>query len=389
MNKLWFHLGVVSSLAVLTTSCGGDGDKQATPVPSPSIASSPKAAAPVPAAATPAPAASPMVAATTPATPATAAKAAATQPVPGQSVTPDLAAGLIPPTDGDNWARTVPKGRPDPFGVLNLQPVESAPIDVPGQAASQPQPSVSAKAKPASPTTSATKTASASTAKTAPAITVKGSGASVAKVTSSRTVKVATTPAVATKVKKAIATKIAPIVASKLPSVASKAGGVNIPSPTGEVALDTNNPSKAKKNSLPTTVATKPIVKPIKPVGIPAKKSSPQPTVAFKPVPQPLKEVAAPGVAPTAVQPTLARTVSISGVIQSGGITQVIVKLPTESFSRYLEVGARLFDGKVKVKRVEGEQTLSPIIILEEAGIEVNRRVGDVGEGGVKEAQPK
>jgi hypothetical protein len=388
MNKLWFHLGVISSLAILSTSCGGDGDKQAkTPAPSPSIASSPKAAAP--AAATPTPAASPMVAATTPATSATAAaKPAGDQPAPGKSVTPDLAAGLIPPTDGENWARTVPKGRPDPFGVLNLQPIEAAPIDAPGQAASQPQPPSSAKAKSAS----AAKVAPASTAKTASATTVKGSIVSAAKATTpSRTAKVATAPAVEPKVKKAIATKIAPIVASKLPTVASKSSGVNIPSPTGEVALDTNNPSKAKKNGLPTTVATKPIIKPIKSVAIPAKKNSPQSTIALKPIPQPLKEVATPGqVAPTAVQPTLARTVGISGVIQSGGITQVIVKLPTESFSRYLEVGARLFDGKVKVKRVEGEQTLSPIVILEEAGIEVNRRVGDAPDGGAsKEAQPK
>ncbi len=51
----------------------------------------------------------------------------------------------------------------------------------------------------------------------------------------------------------------------------------------------------------------------------------------------------------------------MSGIIQFGGKTQVIVKLPTESFSRYVEIGDRIANGSVLVKRVEGEQTLTPI----------------------------
>ena len=34
------------------------------------------------------------------------------------------AAGLIAPTNGDNWAKTVSKGRADPFATLALQPIE-------------------------------------------------------------------------------------------------------------------------------------------------------------------------------------------------------------------------------------------------------------------------
>jgi hypothetical protein len=67
----------------------------------------------------------------------------------------------------------------------------------------------------------------------------------------------------------------------------------------------------------------------------------------------------------------------ISGVIEIDGITQVILKLPNETFSRYVEVGDRIANGKVLVKRVEKAQSLSPIIVLEEGGIEISRPIGE------------
>ena len=80
---------------------------------------------------------------------------------------------------------------------------------------------------------------------------------------------------------------------------------------------------------------------------------------------------------PLAAKPLQAMALEISGVIEVAGKTQVIVKLPSESFSRYIEVGERVANGTVLVKRVEGQQSLSPTIVLEEVGVEVSRKIGD------------
>jgi hypothetical protein len=64
-------------------------------------------------------------------------------------------------------------------------------------------------------------------------------------------------------------------------------------------------------------------------------------------------------------------------MIDVAGKTQVIVKLPDESFSRYVEVGDRIANGKVLVKRVDGQNSLSPTVVLEEVGVEVSRKIGE------------
>jgi hypothetical protein len=76
-------------------------------------------------------------------------------------------------------------------------------------------------------------------------------------------------------------------------------------------------------------------------------------------------------------KPLQAMAIEISGMIDVAGKTQVIIKLPTESFSRYVEVGERILNGKVLVKRVEGQNSLSPTVVLEEVGVEVSRKIGD------------
>ena len=132
MNKSWFYLGVIGSLAVLTTSCGGDSGKPATPAASPAAVAPPTVPAapttPTAPTATTTAAAPKIPGATPPTVPGTAP---ATKPV---SV--DVAAGLIPPTNGDNWAKTVSKGRSDPFAALALQPIqitEKLPLDATGK----------------------------------------------------------------------------------------------------------------------------------------------------------------------------------------------------------------------------------------------------------------
>nr|RNJ71046.1 MAG: hypothetical protein EDM05_00015 [Leptolyngbya sp. IPPAS B-1204] len=77
---------------------------------------------------------------------------------------------------------------------------------------------------------------------------------------------------------------------------------------------------------------------------------------------------------PVAPRESTAETIEISGVIEVGGKTNVIVKVPEEHTSRYVTVGDRLVNGKVLVKRVE--MGLEPVVILEQGGREIVRSVG-------------
>jgi hypothetical protein len=82
---------------------------------------------------------------------------------------------------------------------------------------------------------------------------------------------------------------------------------------------------------------------------------------------------------PTALapQPELARAVGVSGVVQIGGIVYAIVDAPDEPSSRYVQVGQRLSNGEVLVRRIDFDGSDSSVI-LEQAGMQVVRRVGDV-----------
>ena len=88
-------------------------------------------------------------------------------------------------------------------------------------------------------------------------------------------------------------------------------------------------------------------------------------------------------------KPLQAMALEISGVIEVEGKTQVIVKLPTESFSRYIDVGSRVANGSILVKRVEGQESISPTVVLEEVGVEVPRKIGDKVTASTPVAQPK
>lgn len=75
-------------------------------------------------------------------------------------------------------------------------------------------------------------------------------------------------------------------------------------------------------------------------------------------------------------QPALARAVSVSGVVQIGGTVYAILDAPDEPSSRYVQVGQRLSNGEIVVRRINFEGADSSVI-LEQAGIQVVRRVGD------------
>lgn len=333
MNKSWFYLGVIGSLAMLTTSCGGgDGAKPPAPAASPSTVASPVAAV-VPAAPT-----------TPIATTAPSPKGAATPPtVPGKStaikpVSVDVAAGLIQATDGDNWSKTVSKGRTDPFAMLTLQPVEVAEIIDP----LKPKPrtlSIASNHSHPHPIKSGVKKSSSKIA--SKSLTPAETG-----ITGDGNISISAIPR--TGINKAlpkITVAIKPTKPSKSPAIASNVLRPKLGSST--VAKVANNNVLRPVNIQPTSLKTS---------GMTDIAATPEKVVE---------------------QPLQAMALELSGVIEVAGKTQVIVKLPTESFSRYIEVGERIADGKVLIKRVEGQESLSPTVVLEEVGVEVSRKIGD------------
>jgi hypothetical protein len=91
----------------------------------------------------------------------------------------------------------------------------------------------------------------------------------------------------------------------------------------------------------------------------------------------------APSTAPSAVLPApavaptinLAQAIAVSGVVQAGSRTSVIVQVPNETTSRYAVVGDYLANGKVLVKRIE-MQGAEPLVVLEQDGAEFVKPVG-------------
>jgi hypothetical protein len=78
---------------------------------------------------------------------------------------------------------------------------------------------------------------------------------------------------------------------------------------------------------------------------------------------------------PPLPEPSLARAVQVTGMVTIGSETQIILKAPNEPFSRYVKAGQYISDGQVLVKRIEGRDRGTPVIILEQFGIEVSKRV--------------
>lgn len=331
MNKSWFYLGVIGSFAILITSCG-EG-KPPTPVASPAPT---KAVPPI------APA-KPVVAATPAATKPTAPVKPTVPAKPNVAIKPvsvDVAAGLIPPTDGDSWAKTVSKGRPDPFAMLAIQPVEIIePIDPLIQAVAPQQSSSKLLSNP-----------NYGVTKLSPLPTIK-----VAK-NSAKIARVSSKQKIASKGKDSL------IAIAETPK-----SGVNRTAAKIATALRVPSSTKAKTIS---KLGSKTALRTVKPLQTARAK-----VVSGNETPSKTQIAAKPE--KVAEKPLQAMAIEISGVIEVSGKTQVIIKLPTESFSRYIEVGERISNGKVLVKRVEGQNSLSPTVVLEEVGVEVPRKIGD------------
>ena len=89
---------------------------------------------------------------------------------------------------------------------------------------------------------------------------------------------------------------------------------------------------------------------------------------------------------PVAVQPfvppppstDLAQGMEVTGVLQVGNQTKIILKAPTEPTTRYVNVGQRVSNGQVLVKRVKFDTGGEPIVIFEQNGIEIAKSVGAI-----------
>lgn len=96
----------------------------------------------------------------------------------------------------------------------------------------------------------------------------------------------------------------------------------------------------------------------------------------LQPAPVNINQLPAVPVAPRRSPTELAEAIEISGVLEVGGKTNVIVKVPEEGTSRYVTVGEYMANGRVRVKRVE--MGIDPVIVLEQNGKEVTRSIGSV-----------
>lgn len=106
----------------------------------------------------------------------------------------------------------------------------------------------------------------------------------------------------------------------------------------------------------------------------PAQSPAPSP-IAVRPSPVSVPLAATPNSSPAAPTPTIAQSIAISGVVQTGDRTSAIVQVPQEG-SRYVRAGDRIASGRVLVKRIEVGTNADPVVILEQDGVEVIRTVG-------------
>ncbi|HEY9860046.1 MAG TPA: hypothetical protein V6D16_11120, partial [Candidatus Obscuribacterales bacterium] len=76
--------------------------------------------------------------------------------------------------------------------------------------------------------------------------------------------------------------------------------------------------------------------------------------------------------------PSVADTIEVTGVVQVGQKVSAIIKVPTESTSRYVSEGEYLAGG-ILVKRIELGTREEPLVVLEQNGVEIVKAVGSAG----------
>ncbi len=139
-------------------------------------------------------------------------------------------------------------------------------------------------------------------------------------------------------------------------TVAARNSGSTNNQTSNPVKVNASNQSSPNQATPPGTPSTSPI-NPLPPSGLPGNNLPPAP--------------------PEQLAPQLAQNVTVMGVIQIGETTQAIVQVPNEATSRYVQVGQRLSNGQVLVKRIEMNEGAEPLVILEQYGVEVAKAVGE------------
>jgi hypothetical protein len=74
-----------------------------------------------------------------------------------------------------------------------------------------------------------------------------------------------------------------------------------------------------------------------------------------------------------------AEAVNVSGTIEMGGTRFAILTAPGDTTPRYVRVGQLIAGGQVLVKRIETSYS-TPIVVLQQSGVEVIRPVGAVSQ---------
>lgn len=147
--------------------------------------------------------------------------------------------------------------------------------------------------------------------------------------------------------------------------------------------VQTGRPDPFATLTVPATVSINPRPVPAPPAATvspavpPAVTTVPAPSLPSLPpaqsVPVAVNQLPSLALPPLAPPQRMSETIEISGVVEVGGKTSVIVQLPNEP-SRYVHVGDYLANGRVLVKRVE--MGIEPMVILEEDGTETTRYIG-------------
>ena len=252
-------------------------------------------------------------------------------------------AGLIAPTDPSQQRSAIAQGRPDPFNPLSVPPVVTVNPAEPGSTSSgAPSASPSSPARsslPAPPASSPARSPSSSSPARSP----------VAPPASSPARSPATSPA------------SSPARSSPSSSPARSPATSPASSPAR------SSPSSSPARSPATSPASSP-ARSLPPVAVKPAPPSPGATNAPSPSEQPS----------TPPQPVaaIAQDVVVTGVIQVGNTTQIILKAPNEAHSRYVQPGQYLANQQVLVKRVERQNEM-PVVVLEQNGIEVFKSVGE------------
>lgn len=156
-----------------------------------------------------------------------------------------------------------------------------------------------------------------------------------------------------------------------------------VPSSVPPIVVSTTNPATPKvavaplpaptARKLPSTAQLPPITLP------PLAAKSPLGSLPTFPNSAALPPVSVPAAPAVPVAPpsrtSLADAIEVSGVVQVGGKWSVIVKEPNAVSSRYVAVGDYLENGKVLVKQIVAAGNSSPVVVLQQNGVEIRKSV--------------